>query len=41
MWCNARKFPPPWTVEQIRGGFKLIDANGQALERDGGLLVGC
>ena len=27
----TRRFPPPWTVEQIPGGFKVVDANGQAL----------
>ena len=26
-----RHFPPPWTVEQIPGGYKVKDANGQAL----------
>ena len=26
-----RHFPPPWTVEQIPGGYKVIDANGQAV----------
>ena len=26
-----RHFPPPWTVEQTLGGYKVIDANGQAL----------
>ena len=26
-----RRFPPPWTVEKIPGGFKVIDANGQPL----------
>ena len=26
-----RRFPPPWTIEQIPGGFKVIDANGQSL----------
>ena len=26
-----RRFPPPWTVEQIPGGFKVLDANGQSL----------
>src|SRR5262249_19079183 len=26
-----RRFPPPWTVEQISGGFKVLDANGQSL----------
>ena len=24
-------FPPPWTVEQIPGGYKVKDANGQSL----------
>ena len=27
----TRRFPPPWTVEQTAGGFKILDANGQAL----------
>ena len=26
-----RRFPAPWTVEAIEGGFKVIDANGQAI----------
>jgi hypothetical protein len=26
-----RRFPPPWTVETIPGGFKVCDANGQLL----------
>jgi hypothetical protein len=26
-----RRFPPPWTVERIPGGLKVIDANGQSL----------
>ena len=26
-----RRFPPPWTIERLRGGFKVIDANGQSL----------
>ena len=26
-----RRFPPPWTVEKIPGGLKVIDANGQSL----------
>ena len=26
-----RRFPPPWTVETIPGGLKVIDANGQSL----------
>ena len=28
---RSRRFPPPWQVEQIPGGFKVLDANGQAL----------
>ena len=28
---TSRRFPPPWTVEQIPGGFKVLDASGQAL----------
>jgi hypothetical protein len=28
---NNRRFPPPWTVEPLPGGFKVIDANGQSL----------
>jgi len=27
---TTRRFPPPWTVEQMPGGFKVLDANGQA-----------
>ena len=27
----TRRFPPPWQVEQIPGGFKVLDASGQAL----------
>jgi hypothetical protein len=27
----VRRFPPPRTVEKIPGGFKVYDANGQAL----------
>ena len=26
-----RRFPPPWTVQAIDAGFKVIDSNGQAL----------
>jgi K+/H+ antiporter YhaU regulatory subunit KhtT len=26
-----RRFPPPWTVEKIPGGLKVIDADGQSL----------
>ena len=28
---TRRRFPPPWTVEEIPGGFKVIDAQGQSL----------
>ncbi len=28
---DPRRFPPPWRVEQIPGGLKVCDANGQAL----------
>ena len=27
----SRRFPPPWTVEQIPGGYKVLDATGQSL----------
>jgi hypothetical protein len=26
-----RRFPAPWSVEQLPGGFKVVDATGQAL----------
>ena len=26
-----RRFPAPWTVEALDGGFQIVDANGQAL----------
>jgi hypothetical protein len=26
-----RRFPAPWTVEQIPGGYKVLDADGQPL----------
>jgi bifunctional non-homologous end joining protein LigD len=26
-----RRFPAPWTVESLDGGFKIVDANGQTL----------
>jgi hypothetical protein len=26
-----RRFPPPWIIERLLGGFKVIDANGQSL----------
>ena len=26
-----RRFPPPWTVEALDGGFKIVDSNGQSL----------
>jgi hypothetical protein len=25
------RFPPPWTVEELEDGFKVVDASGQAL----------
>ena len=28
---DAPPLPPPWTVEQIPDGYKVKDANGQAL----------
>ena len=28
---RPRRFPAPWTAEQIPGGFKVVDATGQAL----------
>ena len=28
---SIRRFPPPWTVEQIAGGYKVKDAKGQSL----------
>jgi hypothetical protein len=26
-----RRFPPPWTVEALDGGFEVVDANKQIL----------
>ena len=26
-----RRFPAPWKVESLDGGFKVVDANGQSL----------
>ena len=26
-----RRFPPPWTIEELDGGFKVLDTNGQTL----------
>ena len=28
---SSRRFPAPWQVEQIPGGYKVLDASGQAL----------
>ena len=28
---TSRRLPAPWQVEQISGGYKVLDANGQAL----------
>jgi len=27
----TRRFPPPWTVVPMPGGFKVVDAQGQSL----------
>jgi hypothetical protein len=24
-----RRFPPPWTIEELEAGFKIVDGNGQ------------
>ena len=29
--ARMRRFPPPWTVEKIPGGLKVVDADGQSL----------
>jgi hypothetical protein len=26
-----RRFPPPWTVEALDSGYKIVDENGQTL----------
>jgi hypothetical protein len=26
-----RRFPPPWTIEALDGGFKIVDSNKQAI----------
>ncbi len=28
---KSRRLPAPWQVEQMPGGYKVLDANGQAL----------
>ena len=28
---TSRRFPAPWQVQQIPGGYKVLDANGQSL----------
>ena len=30
-YCRMRRFPAPWTVEALDGGFKIVDANGPTL----------
>jgi hypothetical protein len=25
------RFPPPWTIEELEAGFKIVDGNGQTL----------
>ena len=27
----ARRFPAPWTAQETPGGYKVVDATGQAL----------
>ena len=27
----SRRFPSPWKVEQLPGGYKVVDATGQSL----------
>jgi len=26
-----RRFPPPWTIEPLDAGYKVVDSNGQSL----------
>ena len=26
-----RRFPPPWSIERLPGGFKVVDSRGQSL----------
>jgi hypothetical protein len=26
-----RRFPPPWAIEELEAGFKVVDSNGQTL----------
>ena len=28
---TSRRFPAPWQIEQIPGGYKVLDASGQSL----------
>ncbi len=28
---TLRRFPAPWQIEQIPGGYKVLDASGQSL----------
>ena len=28
---SSRRFPAPWSVKQIPGGYKVLDTTGQAL----------
>jgi hypothetical protein len=32
----SRRFPPPWKVEQIPGGYKVVDATGSTSCHVGG-----
>jgi hypothetical protein len=38
---TERRFPPPWIVEQIPGGLKVIDAEGQSLAYVYSRKIGC
>jgi hypothetical protein len=28
---NGTRFPPPWTAEEITGGYVVVPANGQSI----------
>jgi hypothetical protein len=34
-----RRFPPPWTIEALDAGYKVVDANGQTLAYVYGHLI--
>jgi hypothetical protein len=33
-----RRFPPPWAVERIAGGFKVLDASNGSHQTPGAIL---